>query len=78
MERHDRACHRLFTRVAALARCDVGSSVTKKSTLLVVGDARYARQEKSSKWKKAESLIEQGQPIRKLCESDFSKLLSQN
>jgi len=64
--------------IAALAGCDVGSSVTKKTTLLVVGDARYACQEKSSKWQKAESLIEQGHPIRILCESDFRKLLSQN
>lgn len=64
--------------IAALAGCDVGSSVTKKTTLLVVGDARYARQEKGSKWQRAESLIEQGQPIRIVCESDFRKLLSQD
>lgn len=62
--------------IAASAGCDVGLGVTKKTTLLVVGDERYARQEKSSKWKKAESLIEQGHLIRIVCESDFRRLLS--
>jgi DNA polymerase-3 subunit epsilon len=67
--------------LAAAIGCSVESGVTKKTTLLVVGDQdvrRLAGHEKSSKHRKAESLIETGQPIRILRESDFEKLVSQS
>jgi DNA polymerase-3 subunit epsilon len=59
---------------AALAGCDVADSVTKKTTILVVGDQdlRYTRgQEKSTKHRKAEHMIAKGAPIRIVGESDF-------
>jgi DNA polymerase-3 subunit epsilon len=64
--------------LAAASGCDVGSSVTKKTTLLVVGDQeirRLAGHEKSSKHRKAESLIQKGQSIRILGESDFLRMV---
>jgi len=60
--------------LAARAGCLVAAAVTKKTTLLVVGDqdlARLAGKEKSSKHRKAEKLILDGQTIRILKESDF-------
>jgi DNA polymerase III subunit epsilon len=56
----------------------VASSVTKKTTILVVGDqdvTRLAGHKKSSKLRKAEELIEKGSPIRILRASDFEELL---
>lgn len=58
--------------------CNVGSGVTKKTTLLVVGDqdvTKLAGEAKSSKHRKAESLIKSGQKMRILTESDFAKLV---
>lgn len=49
--------------IAATAGCDVASSVTKRTTLLVVGDqdtSRLAGKSKNSKHLKAEQLIAQG------------------
>ena len=65
--------------LASGAGCDVTQGVTKKTTLLVVGDQDYRRpagHSKSSKQRKAESLIEKGQPIRVLGEEDFRKLVN--
>lgn len=67
--------------LAAAIGCAVESAVTKKTTLLVVGDQdvrRLAGHEKSSKHRKAESLIATGQPIRILRETDFKKLVLQS
>lgn len=64
---------------AALAGCEVGTSITKHTTLLVVGDQdarRLAGKQKSSKQCKAESLIARGQNIRILSESDFLKMIN--
>jgi DNA polymerase-3 subunit epsilon len=64
--------------LAALGGCEVGSGVTKQTTLLVVGDqdiSRLAGKNKSSKHLKAEELISKGQKIRILGESDFRALL---
>lgn len=64
--------------MAAESGCEVGTTVTKKTTLLVVGDQdidRLAGKDKSSKHIKAEALIAQGQKIRILGESDFQALL---
>ena len=63
--------------LAASIGCHVASGVTKKTTLLVVGDQdilKLAGHEKSSKHGKAETLIEKGIPIRILQESDFKEL----
>lgn len=63
--------------LAAAAGCTVHATVTKETTLLVVGDQdinRLAGHEKSAKHRKAEALIEAGQPLRIVQESDFLKL----
>ena len=54
--------------------CNVLDSVTKKTTILVVGtqdSSKLAGYEKSSKHRKAESLIEKGNSIKILIEKDF-------
>ena len=64
--------------LASRAGCDVAQSVTKKTTLLCVGDQdieRLAGQDKSSKHRKAEELISSGQQIRIIQESDFIKMV---
>ena len=66
--------------MAAKVGCQVGSGVTKNTTILVVGDqdvARLAGHEKSSKHRKAEELIKKGIPIRILRETDFKELVAQ-
>jgi DNA polymerase-3 subunit epsilon len=65
--------------LAALAGCAVDASVTKSTTVLVVGDQdilRLAGQEKSTKHRKAEKLICEGQSIRIIGESDFRRLVA--
>lgn len=65
--------------LAAAAGCNVESGVTKKTTLLVVGDQdvqKLAGHSKSSKHRKAETLIAKGQDIRILRETDFKTLIS--
>lgn len=64
--------------LAARVGCDVAESVTKKTSLLVVGDQdlrRLAGHEKSAKHRKAEQLVVQGHPLRILGEADFLALL---
>jgi DNA polymerase-3 subunit epsilon len=63
--------------MAARIGCRVDPGVTKKTTILVVGDQdvkKLAGHEKSSKHRKAEELISEGQTIRILRETDFQKL----
>lgn len=65
--------------LAASIGCTVAPGVTKKTTLLVVGDqdiSKLAGKEKSAKHIKAEQLIKQGQSIRILKESDFKELVT--
>jgi DNA polymerase III subunit epsilon len=65
--------------LAATAGCEVAASVTKTTTLLIVGDQdirKLAGHEKSSKYRKAERLIEKGQSIRILRETDFRSMAS--
>lgn len=65
--------------LAASIGCAVAAGVTKKTTLLVVGDqdiSKLAGKEKSSKHIKAEQLIKKGQSIRILKESDFKELVN--
>ncbi|WP_235823703.1 exonuclease domain-containing protein [Azohydromonas sediminis] len=64
--------------LAARAGCQVAASVSKKTTILVVGDQdvrKLAGHEKSSKHRKAEELIREGCQIRILRESDFIELV---
>jgi len=64
--------------IAAAAGCNVADNVTKQTTLLVVGnqDIRATNGlEKSSKHRKAEQLISEGQDLRILQECDFLTLL---
>ena len=63
---------------AAQAGCEVISGVTKKTTLLVVGDQDITKlngKSKSTKHLKAENLILKGSKIRILRESDFISLV---
>jgi DNA polymerase-3 subunit epsilon len=63
---------------AASMGCEVDAVVTKRTTILVVGDQdvkMLAGHEKSSKHRKAEELVRKGQSIRILRESDFRTLL---
>lgn len=62
--------------LAAFAGCEVANGVTKKTTLVVVGDNRFARGERSGKWRKAEDLAREGLPIRVMSESDFRELIA--
>jgi len=74
LHRHDAAV------AAANAGCQVDEGVTKHTTLLVVGDQdirKLAGHEKSSKHRKAEELIKNGQRIRILGESDFKQIIAE-
>ena len=65
--------------LAATAGYEVAASATKTTTLLIVGDQdvrKLAGHEKSSKHRKAEKLIQKGQPIRVLRETDFRSIAS--
>lgn len=65
--------------LAASVGGSVATGVTRKTTLLVVGDtdvARLAGHEKSSKHRKAEQLIAEGAALRIIRETDFLELLS--
>ena len=64
--------------MAAKVGCDVANSVTKKTTILVVGTQDKSRlngYEKSSKHRKTEALIEKGVDVQILSERDFSELI---
>jgi DNA polymerase-3 subunit epsilon len=64
--------------LAAKLGCCVAANVTGKTTMLVVGDqdiSRLAGHKRSSKHRKAEELIEKGQAIRILKETDFLELV---
>ena len=64
--------------IAANSGCAVADSVTKRTTMLVVGiqdEAKLNGYEKSSKQRKAESLVTKGSDIRILSEEDFHELV---
>lgn len=66
-------------QMAAQAGCDVSDGVTEKTTILVVGiqdQDKLAGYDKSSKHRKAEKLISEGQPIKIITEIDFLDLIS--
>ncbi|KYK45165.1 hypothetical protein A1D31_11075 [Bradyrhizobium liaoningense] len=65
-------------QMAAMAGCKVSDSVTKKTTILVVGDQdlRMTKgNEKSSKHRKAETMIADGAALRIVRESDFMMMV---
>ena len=62
--------------LAAFAGCQVSEGVTKRTTLVVVGDDRFNRSERSGKWKRAEELAQLGHPIRVMSETDFLALIA--
>lgn len=65
-------------KIAANAGFDVQQGVTKKTTVLVVGDQdikKLAGHEKSSKHRNAEDLIAKGHRIRVIGESDFFEVV---
>lgn len=65
--------------LASVAGCQVDAGVTKKTTILVVGNEdikHLAGHTKSIKHRKAEELIKNGQNIRIIGESDFKALIS--
>ncbi|MCC5956421.1 MAG: 3'-5' exoribonuclease [Natronohydrobacter sp.] len=65
--------------LAASVGCEVASGVTKKTTLLVVGDMdvqRLAGHEKSAKHRKAEDLVANGHVLRIIRETDFRELVA--
>jgi DNA polymerase-3 subunit epsilon len=69
---------RQAAELATNAGCDVASNVTKKTTLLIVGNQdinKLVGHNKSSKHRKAEGLISKGQNIRIMGESDFLSLI---
>lgn len=64
--------------LAAEAGCDVSPSVSKRTTLLVIGDQDLRLlngHQKSTKHRKAEEMIAQGYPIKLLGETDFMTML---
>ena len=69
----------LAAEKAAVAGADVADGVTKKTTILVVGDQdlRLTKgQDKSSKHRKCEEMIAKGQRIKIVGESDFLLMVS--
>lgn len=63
---------------AAAAGCNVATSVTRKTTILVVGvrnAADFGGAEKSTKHRRAEELIAEGRPICVVSEREFHELL---
>jgi DNA polymerase-3 subunit epsilon len=64
--------------LAAAIGCSVASNVSKKVTMLVVGDqdiSKLAGHEKSAKQRKAEKLIADGASIRIMKETDFKEVV---
>ncbi len=66
-------------RLASKAGCSVSDAVTKKTTILVVGDqdlSQVGASGKSSKHRKAEAMLAEGASLRIIGESDFLALIS--
>ncbi len=65
--------------IASKIGCKVGASVTKKTTMIVVGDQDInvlAGHKKTAKLCRAEELIEKGAALRILGESEFNNLVA--
>jgi DNA polymerase III subunit epsilon len=66
-------------KIAADLGCEVGNSVSKKTTILVIGtqdSSKLTGYEKSSKHREVEELIKKGFPIKILSEKDFIEMCS--
>ncbi len=66
--------------LAATIGFEVAAGVTRKTTVLIVGNQDYSKlagEDKSNKHRKAEQLILKGQKIRIITESDFVELVNQ-
>jgi DNA polymerase-3 subunit epsilon len=64
-------------KTAADLGCNIGNSISKKTSMLVVGtqdSSKLAGYEKSSKHRKAEELIQKGISIKILSEKDFIEM----
>jgi DNA polymerase III subunit epsilon len=64
-------------KIAADLGCEVGNSISTKTTMLVVGtqdSSKLAGYEKSSKHRKAEELINKGFQIKIISEKDFVEI----
>jgi len=64
--------------LAASVGCQVASGVTRKTTILVLGDqdiSKLAGHEKSIKHRKAELLVAEGYPIKIILKTDFKALV---
>ena len=64
--------------LAASVGCEVGQGVTKKTTILVIGEqdlSKLAGHEKSIKQRKAELLVAAGNSIKIIYEADFKALV---
>ena len=64
--------------LAASVGCQVAAGVTKRTTILVVGDqdiTKLAGHEKSSKHRNAEQLVAEGHRLRIIRETDFKALV---
>lgn len=64
--------------LASSLGCEVGQNVTRKTTILVIGDqdlSKLAGHEKSSKHRKTEQLVAEGHPIRIILETDFKAIV---
>jgi len=69
---------RQAAEMASRIGCSVAEGVTKRTTILVVGDQdtrKLAGHEQSGKHRKAEQMIREGHLIRILRESDFKELV---
>ena len=67
--------------MATVAGCHVARNVSKKTTILVVGTqdkSKLKGYEKSTKHRKAETLIKNGVEIQILSESDFAELINES
>ena len=63
--------------LAANAGCNVGTSVTQQTTMLVIGiqdKSKFNGYDKSSKHRKTELLVSQGKEIQILSEADFCEI----
>jgi DNA polymerase-3 subunit epsilon len=68
-------------KIAADLGCEVGNSVSQKTTILVIGTQNFSKlagYEKSSKHREAEELIKNGFSIKILSEKDFIEMCSCN
>ncbi|HHW08873.1 MAG TPA: transposase [Firmicutes bacterium] len=65
--------------MAARLGCEIADNVTRRTTILVIGDQGHSSLDgrgKSTKLRRAEQLIAAGQPLRILTEADFLQMVN--